>query len=75
MQAFRNGNAEILLLWLLCFGDCLSSAIHCMGHNIQSLAACARVRTGIGGRKRLKLGSDGTPIGNGIRRIEWSRDR
>jgi len=28
---------------------CLSNAIHCMGQNIKSLAACVYVHTGFGG--------------------------
>ena len=68
--------------------SCLSNAIHCMGQNIKSLAACVClcvllcvcVRTGFGGqisRKRLEIEVrlQWDTNRNDIWRIDWSRDR
>jgi len=64
----------------ICIINCLSNAIDCTWQTIKSLAVCvcpcARVLGGIS-RKRLERevrGSNGTPIGNDIWRIDWSRD-
>ena len=62
------------------FSDfCLSSAIYCMGQNINHLQRvsvclyiCVCARTGLGAEY---LGFNGTTIGNGIWRIDWSRDQ